>query len=140
MPLLTENRQETSKSLKWTHTLGIALAIFLLVGESVQCPAQLSNSASPPPSQAEPPPIVDPLGRETPRGTVMGLLKYGGRQDFATAARYLQPTPGQDTDLVQRAKEFQALHTRLKSNVGLVSDDPNGTVEAGLPPGEVRGG
>ena len=44
MPLLTENRQETSKLLEWTHTLGIALAIFLLVGESMQCPAQLSNS------------------------------------------------------------------------------------------------
>jgi MscS family membrane protein len=70
----------------------------------------------------------------------MGLLKYGERQDFATAARYLQLTPGQDTDLVQRAKEFQALHTRLKSNVGLLSDDPNGTVEAGLPPGEVSVG
>ncbi len=140
MPLLTENRQGTSKSLRWTHTLGIALAIFLLVGESVQCPAQLSNSAAPLPSQAEPAAMVDPLGRQTPRGTVMGLLKYGDRQDFATAARYLQLTPDQDTDLVQRAKEFQALHTRLKSNVGLLSDDPNGTVEAGLPPGEVRGG
>jgi MscS family membrane protein len=84
--------------------------------------------------------MVDPLGRQTPRGAMMGLLKYGDRQDFATAARYLQLAPGQETDLVQRAKEFQALHTRLKSNVGLLSDDPIGTVDAGLPPGEVRGG
>jgi len=73
MPLLTENRQGTSKSLRWTHTLGIALAIFLLVGESVQCPAQLSNSAAPLPSQAEPAAMVDPLGRQTPRGTVMAF-------------------------------------------------------------------
>src|ERR1700745_9238 len=136
MPLLTENRQGTSESLRWTRTLGIALAIFLLVGESAQCPAQLSNPAAPPPPQAEPAPVVDPLGRQTPRGAMMGLLKYGDRQDFATAARYLQPAPGQETDLVQRAKEFQALHARLKSNVGLLSDDPKRTVCAGIPPGE----
>ena len=43
-------------------------------------------------------------------------------------------------DLVQLAKELQALHTRFKSNIGLLSDDPSGTVEAGLPPGEVRAG
>jgi MscS family membrane protein len=137
MPLLRENRQGTSKSLEWIHTLGIALAIFLFVGSPARCPAQLSNSAAPPPSKAEPAAIVDPLGRETPRGTVMGLLKFGERQDFATAARYLQPTPGQDTDLVQRAKELQALHAKFKSNVGLLSDDPSGAVEAGLPLGEI---
>jgi MscS family membrane protein len=70
----------------------------------------------------------------------MGLLKYGERQDFATMARYLQPTPGKETDLVQRAKELQALQTRFKSSVALLSDDPGGAVEAGLPPGEVRVG
>ena len=71
---------------------------------------------------------------------MMGVLKYGERGDFATAARYLQPTPGQDTDLVQRARELQALHTRFKGDIALLSDDPNGTVEAGLPPGQVRAG
>ena len=140
MPLLRENRQGTSKSLEWIHTLSRALAIFLFVGSPALCPAQLSNSAAPPPTKAEPAAIVDPLGRETPRGTVMGLLKYGERQDFTTAARYLQPVPDKGTDLVQRAKEFQALQTRFKSNVSLLSDEPSGAVEIGLPPGEVRAG
>jgi MscS family membrane protein len=71
---------------------------------------------------------------------VIGLLKYGEREDFATAVRYLQLDPDQDTYLVQLAKEFQALHARFKGNIDLLSDDPNGTVEAGLPPGEVRAG
>lgn len=71
---------------------------------------------------------------------MMGLLRCGEREDFATAARYLQPTPGQDTDLVQRARELQALGSRFKSSIDLLSDDPNGTVEAGLPPGQVRAG
>jgi MscS family membrane protein len=42
--------------------------------------------------------------------------------------------------LVQRAKELQALHARFKSDVGLLSDDPSGAVEAGLPLGELRVG
>ena len=71
---------------------------------------------------------------------MMGLLKYAEREDYETAARYLQPTPGQDTNLAQRAKEFQALQARFKGNIALLSDDPSGTVEAGLPPGQVRAG
>jgi len=70
----------------------------------------------------------------------MGLLRYAEGQDFANAARYLQPTPGQDTNLVQRAKELQALHARFRGEIDLLSDDPNGSVEAGLPSGQVRAG
>ena len=70
----------------------------------------------------------------------MGLLKCSESEDYETAARYLQPTPGQETNLVQRAKELYALHGRFKGNVGLLSDDPNGSVEPGLPPGQVRAG
>ena len=70
----------------------------------------------------------------------MSLLKYAERQDFATASRFLQPVPGQDIDLVQRAKELQGLRRWFKGDVDLLSDDPNGTVEAGLPPDEVRAG
>jgi len=71
---------------------------------------------------------------------MIGLLKYSERQDFTTGARYLQPLPGQNTNLVQLAKELQALHSRFKGDIDLLSDDPNGTVEAGLPPGQVRAG
>ena len=140
MPFLRENRQGIRKSLNWTCTLEIALAIFLFVGSAAHSSAQLPTSETTPPAKAEPTAPIDALGRETPRSAVKGLLKYSERQDFATAARYLQPTPGQDTDLVQLAKEFQALHTRFKGDIALLSDDPNGTVEAGLPPGQVRAG
>jgi MscS family membrane protein len=70
----------------------------------------------------------------------MGFLKYQGRRDFATAARYLQLPPDEEIDSAQLAKELDALLPRFKSNVGLLSDDPNGTVEPGLPPGQVRAG
>jgi MscS family membrane protein len=140
MSLLRKNRPEISKSFDWIWTLEIVLVLFFFVGSVAYLPAQLPKSPAPPAAKAEPAATIDPLGRETPRSAVMGLLKYVERQDFATAARYLQPVPGQDTNLVQRAKELQALHSRFRGDIGLLSDDPNGTVEAGLPPGHVRAG
>src|SRR5271167_1303312 len=139
MPVLSMSRRGESQSLDWPSALRIALAIFLFVGAAARSPAQLPKSGAPP-ANAEPSPIVDPLGRQTPRSTVMGALKYAEHQDFATVARYLQPPPGQNTNLVQLAREFQALHSRFQGDVDLLSDDPKGTVEAGLPPGQVRAG
>ena len=123
-----------------TNAFAVALAIFVCVGSTAKSPGQLPKSAAPPPAKAEPTTPIDPLGRATPRGAAMGLLKCTESEDYETAARYLQPTPGQDTNLVQRARELYALHGRFKGNIGLLSDDPNGSVEPGLPPGEVRAG
>ena len=162
MPSTRENRQGTSKSVHLTHALLAIFTIFLFAGLCAHLAAQLPEPAAPLPSTAGPasptaaaaattvepaqtpttPPVAihDPLGRETPHNALMGLLKYGAQQDFATAARYLQPPPGQATDLVQRAKELQALYSKLHSNIALLSDDPNGSIDAGLPPGQVRAG
>jgi MscS family membrane protein len=123
-----------------TYALAVALAIFVFAGSTADSSAQLPTSAPPPPAKAEPATPIDPLGRATPRGAVMGLLKCTESEDYETAARYLQPTPGQDTNLVQRAKELYALHGRFKGSIALLSDDPNGSIEPGLPPGEVRAG
>jgi MscS family membrane protein len=70
----------------------------------------------------------------------MGLLKSAEGGDYETAARYLEPTSGRDTNLAQRAKEFLALQGRFRAHIGMLSDDPNGTVEPGLPPGQARAG
>jgi MscS family membrane protein len=71
---------------------------------------------------------------------MMGLLKYSEREDYETAARYLQATPKQDTNLTQRAEELHALQQRFKGNIGLLSDVPDGTVGLGLPPRQVQAG
>ena len=138
MLLLRENRQGTTKLR--SDVKCIALTILLFVGSVAHSPAQLPKSATPPPPNAEPATPIDPLGRETPRGAMMGLLKYSLREDYKTAARYLQPTPGRATNLTERAEQLHALQPRLKSNIGLLSNDPNGRVEPGLPPGQVRAG
>jgi MscS family membrane protein len=92
------------------------------------------------PAKAEAATPTDPLGRETPRGAMMGLLKCTEHEDYEAAARYLQPPPGRNPNLAQRARELQALHGNFTGGIGLLSDDPNGTIEAGLPPGQVRAG
>ena len=162
MPSTREHRQGTSKSLRLTRALRSIFTIFLFAGLRAHLAAQLPEPAAPPPSTAgaaspttaaaatavdsaqtpTTPPVAihDPLRRETPHNALMGLLKYGAQQDFATAARYLQPPPGQDTDLVRRAKELEALYSHFHSNIALLSDDPNGSIDAGLPPGQVRAG
>jgi hypothetical protein len=147
MPLTRENRQRTSRSAHLIHALRIALAISFVAGLAAHLPAQLPEPAPPPPSTTAPmtttvgpvltptaPAVAtrDPLKRETPHSALMGLLKYGAEQDFATAARYLQPAPGKDTDLVERATELQALYSNCKSNIALLSDDPNGSIDAGV--------
>jgi MscS family membrane protein len=71
---------------------------------------------------------------------MMGALRAGQRRDFTTAALYLQPDPSQPVDLVRVARELSALRTNFKGNIDLLSDDPEGAVEAELPQGEVRAG
>src|SRR6201998_1860012 len=70
----------------------------------------------------------------------MGFLRYSDHQDFATAARYLQQPPGHDINLVQLIQETEALHPMFSGNIALLTDDPNGIVESGLPPNHVRAG
>ncbi len=123
-------------SFGWTWAGGAVLAILLFLTSTTYSQSQIPS----PTVKPEPAARIDPLGRETPRRAVMGLLKYSASHDFANAARYLQPTTDQDTNLVQRAEELQALHSRFRGDIALLSDDPNGSVDAGLALGQVRAG
>ena len=71
---------------------------------------------------------------------MIGALKAGQRRDFATAALYMQQDPRHPVDLIRIARELSALRTYYKGNVNLLSTNPEGEVEAGLPPGEVHAG
>jgi MscS family membrane protein len=136
MILTKHNRFRNSGLRPWNHVVNIVFLLFLVLCSVATLSAQSSTPGGTP--QATNTPASDPLGRETPRGTAMGLLKYGMRRDYATAARYLQPSRGQN--LVLRAKELETLLPNLQGNIGLLSDDPAGIVEAGLQPGQVRAG
>src|SRR3974390_1310967 len=132
-----KDRRMKGLLLKRNYALLIGLALFLLAGSSAFTFAQLPKSTASPPTKPE---SSDPLHRETPRNALEGFLRHEGRQDFATAARYLQALPGQEANLPEVARELQALRGRFKGDIALVSNEPNGRVEAGLTPGEERAG
>src|SRR5271170_3102734 len=137
MSLLRKSRQGLGRLLHQTYVLDIAIAVLLFAGSHGSSSAQLPPSAAPPPA-AKPAAPVDPLGRQTPRSSLMGFLKYQALGDYATAARFLQLS--WDQNPVELTKELRTLYPNFESSINLLSDDPNGTVETGLSPGQVSAG
>lgn len=135
MSLLRKNRQSPGRSLKQSYTLHLAFAFLLFAGFS--SPAQPTKSLTPP-ANAAPAAPTDPLGRQTPRSSLISFLKYEASGDNATSARFLELPPGQN--LEELTKEVRRLYPYFQGSVNLLSDDPNGSVDAGLPPGQVRAG
>jgi MscS family membrane protein len=137
MSLLRRNGKGVGRLLRPTYTLSVAFVFLLLAGSAVHSSAQIPKV---PPSEpkAEPAAPLDPLGRQTPRSSLMNLLKYEAVGDYATAARFLQLPPGES--LAQLTKEFRTLYPNFQGAINLVSDDPRGSLEEGLPPGQVRAG
>jgi MscS family membrane protein len=93
---------------------------------------------------AAPAPPGDPLGRESPRGTVLGFIKAAGAENHERAAQYL------DTRRTPRAAEELALQLKAildrrlsAADVDLLSAKPEGSLDDDLPPnlerlGEVK--
>jgi MscS family membrane protein len=132
-----KKRKGVGRLLKQTYILSLAFAALLLAGSAVSSPAQLPKLPTPEP-KAEPAAPVDPLGRQTPRSSLLNFLKYEASGDYITAARFLQLPPGEN--LAQLTKEFRMLSPNFQGAINLLSDDPGGSVEAGLPLGQVRAG
>src|SRR3984885_4341850 len=122
------------------YGLAIAAGLLMCAGSTAYLEAQAKRSTPPSPANAEPPPPADPLGRETPRSAMMGFLKNEGRGDYAAAALYLQAPPDGSTNPAQQLKQLRALRPYYKGDIGHLSNDPNGTLDRVLPPGEVRAG
>ena len=138
MSLLRKNRQGEGRH---TFALSVAVVVLLAVGSATSSQAQLPKAVKPPATaQPEATASVDPLGRETPRGAMIGFLKYEASGDYEVAARFLQIPPGQHINLPQLARQLHTLYPYFQGNLNLLSDDPNGSVEPGLPLGQVRAG
>jgi MscS family membrane protein len=85
------------------------------------------------PAQTSP---TDPLGRDTPNGTLFGFLQAMQNGSILTAAQYLQMSPA------RRAKEGELVAKELKAlldgafvgSLRSISTNPEGSVQPGLPP------
>ncbi len=84
---------------------------------------------------------MDTLGRDSPRGALVGFLKYARRGDYKTAAKFLQPPVGRNAELEIRAEELQELmDLSFYGAVDFASDRPEGTLDDGLPADRERVG
>jgi MscS family membrane protein len=85
---------------------------------------------------------ADPLGRETPRGSVMGFLRAAQDENYPVAVQYFQPAPGrrhvradQEQDLAARL--LAVINQKiLASSLDSLSRDPQGRLDDGLPPSQ----
>ncbi len=81
----------------------------------------------------------DPLGRSTPRGTVLEFLRAAQDHNFAAAAQYLEAGEGAASPANAGSRTLASelktvLDRRLDINLAAISDDPQGNMTDGLPP------
>ena len=88
------------------------LAVLLSLPAKAQnlLPSQTQPAAEKKPVEAAP---IDPLGRSTPRGTVMGFLQAAQPGHYKSAAQYFQPIKSRrPLDEEQIAQELKVLMDR----------------------------
>src|SRR5512137_2071429 len=98
--------------------LSVILALLALLPAT----ADLARAATPPAQPAEPEAAAqDPLGRSTPRGTVLGFIKAAQAEDYARAAEYLdsQDAAARKQQLARELKTV--LDRELSAVVALLS-------------------
>jgi MscS family membrane protein len=77
---------------------------------------------------------ADPLGRDTPRGTVSGFTYAVHRDDFVVAQAYMQLSHSQSANAEALARNLAALLDRYYTkSVTELSDRPDGVTMDGLP-------
>jgi MscS family membrane protein len=92
-------------------------------------PSSRGQTASPAQEQQ-----ADPLGRSTPRGTISAVIHALHRDDFVSAARYMQITPKQRPNTEELVRDLKDLMDRyFNEPIASISDSPTGALDDGLP-------
>jgi MscS family membrane protein len=102
------------------------LRVFLGVILSQWSWAQLLPSAKTQ-TGAAPPAPQDPLGRSTPRGTVLGFLSAGHKKDYDVASQYLNTRLRGEAAATQAEQLFVVLDRGLPPKLTQLSDKPEGS-------------
>src|SRR5438270_4442615 len=109
----------------------------LLVALSVVCP--LVHAQHAPAASTQPPVAADPLqlGRETPRGTVIGFVRAAQSENYDIAVQYFEVGRRASVEREQElAKELlEILNARFRGSLDAITNDPTGRQD-GEPPRE----
>lgn len=92
---------------------------------STSTPGQAATPAVPPAPQP------DPLGRNTPHGTVLGFLRAAEAQDYVRAGEYLDGKRSPE-EAAELARELKALLDQGNINIGSIPRTPEGNLEEPL--------
>jgi MscS family membrane protein len=106
-----------------TVSLGLLSASLLLFCATLTAQPHLPHTT---PVPAEPAAPQDPLGRSTPRGTVLGFLLAARKGDDKAAAQYLNTTARGDAAATLAHELFVVLDRLLAAKLSQVSDKPEG--------------
>ncbi len=97
---------------------------------------------TPPGQTPKPNTPPDPLGRETPSGTLFGFLHAAQDGNYSTAAQYLQMSASkrqvEGEDLARKLKTVE--DRAFVGNLARISDQPEGIPQEGVPPGQQKVG
>jgi MscS family membrane protein len=122
------------------------LLLALLLSFSAAAIPQLPGLTAPQPataSAAAPAIPPDPLGRETPRGTLLGFIKAAQEEQYAKAVEYFQASPSRRRRSQQDDEELAAqlltiFNQKFAGALELTSRDPLGRLDDDLPPDQEK--
>jgi MscS family membrane protein len=128
------------------HVRQALLLLALLLGFSATALPQIPGLTTPqlaPATQTAPAVPPDPLGRETPRGMLLGFIKAAQEEKYAVAIEYFQPPPSRRRHAEQDDEELAAqlltiFNQKFAGALELTSRDPLGRLDDGLPPDQEK--
>ena len=117
--------------------IGFIFTSLLWLGSTARAQTGIPKGASPPPAAAaQPEAPQDPLGRNTPRRSVLGFLVAARAGDDDNAALYLN-TPLKGKRAAELAHQlFVVIDRRLPARLAQLSDKPEGASELMSKPGQ----
>ncbi len=123
----------------------IFIALVLVAGFAVSSDAQIPGITPAAAAPAAPAPVSppDPLGRENPRGSILGFIKAAQEERYSVAAQYFEPPPRHAKVNAEDEEELAAqlltlLNQKFVGPLDFVSRDPQGRLDDGLPPDQEK--
>lgn len=123
-------------AIRW-HTVAAALLVAMLLPAAPSRARQIGvkpPAASPQPVATPPQPVTDKLGRDTPRGTLLGFLDAMRKGNKEVAPMYLDTKLRDEAAIEQARQLYVVIDNRLPSRLNQLSDQPEGSLINPLKP------
>src|SRR5262249_6905452 len=114
------------------------LAANALVAQGFSLASAASTPQATPATPAQP---ADLLGRETPKGTIVGFLRAAQDEKYSIATQYFEPAaprhhPTSDQEQELAEELLNILNQKFGPILDSISRDPQGRLDDGLPPNQ----